>query len=292
MDELNQENQEEVVEQIDGFEDITDPKVLDIIKKEKGLNGEEEQENEEQVEDKPKLYAGTYKTIEALRKGVSDIGSTLPQYIIDGMSDSALEQHYKELRTNMSKNGRKFGEQKKEEPKEEKKEEQNNFSIKDGMNELKTFFKENGYISDEIYDKLEKAGLDADFIDEYAEKLDYEQKEFSRKIIEMSGGQEQFFAIKEWAESNIPQDELDAIGRLPYNTMMIALEGIKTRYEKANQQKQKQPERIIGATKTSSSSGGYSNVDEYMRDVRNPKYGKDKYFTENVESRFSKSKFK
>lgn len=282
--EIIEEQKEPIV--IEGFEDITDEKVLKIIQDAK--NGSVEEESEEEPNDEPKMYAGVYKTLDALKKGITDIGSTLPKYMIDGMSEDALEQYYIELRKDMSKNGKK----KTEDKKEEKKDNNEKVDPKVYIQELNQFFKDEGYVSDEIYDKLEEAGIPSDIIDGYVEKLEIEQTQFGEKVINLAGGTEQFFIIKEWAENNISQQELDAIGKLPYNTMLLAMEGIKNRYEKANGKTEpKANTRIVGKT-GSVSSGGYESREDYFRDVKNSKYGRDKHFTDSVEKRFSQSRFK
>ena len=66
-------------------------------------DGDDDPLPSDEGDDGDKLFANKYKSVDELRKGIENIGSDLPQYVIDGMSDEALEQHYTEL--NKAKSG-------------------------------------------------------------------------------------------------------------------------------------------------------------------------------------------
>ncbi|MEA3471586.1 MAG: hypothetical protein U9R24_07700, partial [Thermodesulfobacteriota bacterium] len=40
------------------------------------------------------LYANKYKSVDELKKGINNLGTKLPDYILDGLSNGALEMHY------------------------------------------------------------------------------------------------------------------------------------------------------------------------------------------------------
>lgn len=70
-------------------------------------------------EEGDKKYAGKYDSIEDLRKGIGQLNSTLPDYVLEGMSEEALERHYKELESNFHQDnsGRKHSQKEEEQPK-------------------------------------------------------------------------------------------------------------------------------------------------------------------------------
>jgi len=235
-----------------------------------------------------KLYAGKYKNVDELKKGIKNIGSKLPEYVIDGMNDSALEKHYQELQSSFSKTGRKFAEESMDSKEDTKKTEPKG-DLKQRFIEMEDYFKEHGEVSNEIYNKLNKAGIPDDVVDRYAERLEAEQIQFSRKVIDIAGGEQRFFEIKDWAEANIPQRELDAISKLPYDTMIIAMQGIQSRYEQATG-RTKQPTRLEGRTGFVHSTS-YKSQGDYLADVSDKRYGNDKRYTDAVEKKFNNSKF-
>lgn len=273
------------------FEQTKDPmaqKILDELSK-------NSPDNEEQEQEEDKLYAGKYKTVDELKKGILNIGSELPDYVINGMSEEALEKYYTDLNKNFSSQKkdekRKFGEQKEkqEEKKEDKKEEAN--VSKPKWSDIDAEFREKGFISDETYDKFEKAGFDSDDVDAYAEKVQTQVVAFTKQVFDLAGGQDKFEEIRAWAEDgNVHPSELEAIGKMPFDAMLSAMKGIKARYDLENRNKQQTNQRIEGNVSTQQSGDIYRNQEEYLKDVMLPKYGFDKRFQAEVDAKFKRSK--
>jgi len=274
-------------------------KIIDEINGEK-IDEEVELPSDSKSGDVEKLFAEKYKTIDELKKGISGLKSELPDYVIDGMNDEALEKHYVELRKTFSKKDdnnkdRKFVKEEVKENKDDKPDDKK-VEVTGLWKALENDFKTTGTISTEMYDKFEELGIPSDIVDGYADKIHSEQVDFTNKIYEMSGGQEQYAEIKDWAEDgNIPQSELDAIAKMPYDAMLSAMSGIKARFDIANnkntEEHKKEETRITGDTKKTS-SGSYTSQESYMKDVANKKYGQNRAYTEAVDRKFENSKFK
>ena len=286
----------------DVSEETQDKDAQKIIDEANGTPPKEEDEIELPSDEKPadedKLFAEKYKTIEDLRKGITGLKSTLPEYVLDGMNDEALEKHYVELRKDFSgddKKDRKFEEEKVEEKPDDKPDEKK-VEVAGLWKSLENDFKTTGKISTEMYDKFDELGIPSDIVDGYADKIHGEQVDFTNKVYEMSGGQDEFKAIKEWSEAgNIHQSELDAIAKMPYDAMLSAMSGIKARFDiamsKADDKDEEVPKRIVGNT-GKTSGGAYTSQEAYMSDVANKKYGQNRAYTEAVDRKFANSKFK
>ncbi|MGB1226423.1 MAG: hypothetical protein ACPG9K_00915 [Poseidonibacter sp.] len=293
------------------FEKSTDPKVQEIIdaardneENHEEQNGEDDDivlpsdnpDNEEDGEenndsqDKP-LFAGKYKTVDDLKNGIKHLKSELPQYILDGMNDAALEQHYKELNKNFSGSKEKrYSDNKDEKPEIDKDEgEKQAPKLDDLWNELKDNFKFSNKISDEMYNSFKEAGIPDSVVDTYADGLLREQVDFTNKVLEISGGEDEYKKIKEWAEENYSQAELDSMTQMDYSGMLMSVRGIKAEYDKSNGS-DKPKDRIRGNSGSGSNGSMYKDNDDYLKDVSHPKYGKDKRYTQAVESKFKRSK--
>lgn len=261
-------------------------------------NSEEENvdNNDDSVEQKEnKLFANKYKTVDDLKKGIKNIGSTLPDYIIEGMNESALEKHYLDLQKEFSSKDRKFNKETKVETKQEEKEtkepkEETKVVSADLFNEAEQYFIENGGLNDELYDKLEKAGIPSSIVDRHIEMVQKEAIAFTKEVYSMAGGEQEYNAIKTWAEDGgIDSEELDYISSIKDKNKLIgALKSVKARYDLANNKNQ----RINGETKTNNTSGSYKSQDEYLKDVSNPKYLTDELFRKQVDRKLANSKFK
>lgn len=248
-----------------------------------------EDPNEKETSETSKL-AGKYNSIEDLRNGVKNINPDVPDYILNGLNDEALEQYYLDQQKDLSSNGRKYSENKTKDnldDDENVQEKKDASSPEELWKELDEGFREDGIVSEELYEKMNKAGIPDSVIDKYADALQKEQVEIANKIVDLAGGQENFNAMKEWAEDgNISKAELDAISALPYDALLGALEGIKVRYEKANPVVNEAVRLTGGQTTT---SGSYRNQSEYIMDVSDSRYGSDKRYTKLVDDKFQNS---
>ena len=263
------------------------------------IDDEEDNKNKlpsDVTEEENKLFADKYKNVDDLKKGITELKSTLPQYVIDGMSDSALEQHYVELRKNFSgkkdatdKTVRKFAEDEVVEEKVVEEKIVEKVKSSELWNDLQTNFEATGKVTSEMYDKLEEMGIPSDVVDNYVDGIHSKQVAFTNSVYEIAGGQEQFAEIKAWAEDgNISDAELDALKNMSYEAIIGSYKGIKARYDLA---KGTNGVRITGSTNTNSGAG-YLNQADYMKDVADRRYGQNRVYTESVDAKFSKSSFK
>lgn len=268
---------------------------------EEDVNNDEEQDNGSKEQKDTKLFANKYKTVDELKKGIKNIGSTLPDYIIEGMNDTALEKHYLDLQKEFSSKDRKFSRDNKETKQEETKqeEEKDNKETKetkdvkvsaDLFNKAEQYFIENGGLSNELYDELEKAGIPSSIVDRHISMVQQEAIMFTKEVYSMAGGEQAYNDIKNWAENGgIDKDELDYISSIQDKTKLIgALKNIKARYDLANN---KTP-RINGDNNTSNTSGSYKTQEEYLKDVSSSKYHTDELFRKTVDKKLANSKFK
>lgn len=234
------------------------------------------------------LYAGKYKTVDELKKGITNIGSDLPDYILEGLSEDALEKHYKDLE---SKLGSKTKEPQGDEDKTGDKEvDEARATISDDLfAEAEAEFIDKSSLSSSMYDKLNKAGIPNHVVDKFIRSVEVERNAVANKIVEIAGGQDQFEAMRDWAENGgISEAELNSIGELPYEAMLGAIEGVKARFERANGGVA--PTRINGSIQTTS-DGAYRNQNDYILDVSDRRYGKDQKYTSKVDAKFKNSSF-
>ena len=284
----------------DGLDGVRSPEAQAIIDKELGVVNEDNENKEEDIvlpsdegddnEGEDRVYANKYKSVEELKKGIENIGSTLPDYVINGMSDEALEKHYTELNKEFSKGnkeGRKHIEKKEDDTKKESKSEDKPKEVSDELwKELDSTFTDTGNITSEQYDKLNKIGIPDGMVDRYLDGLKSKQVTFTKEVYAMAGGEEQYKEIKSWAEDNLPQEELEAIsGMKDYSQIQLALRGVKAMYDASNGTQG----NTIRGNGTTSSVSGYRSEAEYFADVRDPRYNSDGRFRDKVRAKFAKS---
>ena len=249
-------------------------------------DGEKVELPSDEIEEEDKTYAKVFKSVGELKKGIDNLGSTLPDYVLDGMTDEALERHYSELRSDYDSED-KVNERKHAEKKDEA-EDKPSENISDKLwSELDVEFNTNGTITDEQYNQLNKAGIPDAVIDKYLDGLNAETEKFTQDVYAVAGGKEQYEEIKAWAEENFTQKELNAVASGSHTDMLLKMKGIKADYMSQTNNGQ---DRFRGS-QGGSSNGGYRSQQDYIMDRMSPDYKKSAKFRAKVESKFKASSF-
>ena len=282
------------------IEETLDKDAQAIIDKANGVKEDDEpneddklpsDEQSDETNDDDRKLAGKYANVDELKKGITQLKSELPQYVIDGMSEEALEQHYVELQKNFSsKKDRKF-EKPDDEPEEKEGDENESPTTaisKELWTDLSKEFEATGSITSEMYDNLEKAGIPSEVVDNYIDGLNSKQVAFTNDVLEIAGGQEQYDVIKEWAEDgNVDGALLEAMQTMSYSQILPIYKGIKAQFDAQNKEPAK---RIVGDT-NGKTGKGYTSQEAYMKDVADKRYGQNRAYTESVDKKFELSKF-
>lgn len=244
----------------------------------------EENQEEEQEE---RIYANSFKNVTELRKGIDNLGSNLPDYVLEGMNDDALEKHYIELR-------KEFSSRKQEKPEDKSEKPSDNISD-DLWSGLEATYAETGDITPEQRAELNKSGIPDKMIDGYLEGLkaqakasSMEQEQFTNNIYELAGGKEEYETIKAWAEENYSQAELNAIASGSYDEIYFKMKGIKADYIAKNGAIT--ADRLRGGN-TNRGGDSYRSQQEYLTDRMDRRYKTDAKYRAKVNDKFKNSTF-
>lgn len=207
-----------------------------------------------------------------------------PQQKIAGKFDSVedLEKAYKELE-------KKLGQ-----PKEQQETPSENEAEKAvenaglNMEDMSNYYEENGQLSDEHYEALEKSGIPREYVDAYIEGIEAQAQIHNDRILSQVGGAEQYAEMTEWAKANMNEREIDrynrAIDTNDPEIMEQAIMGLAYRYraEVGNS-----PKLLEGQGK--GSSGGFDSVAQLTAAMSDPRYAKDPAYRRDVEQRLARS---
>lgn len=283
MEDLQQEEltQEQLAEAKQEIRDSYEAKKMET-------NEEVSLPSEEVKETEPRVYAGVYKNVDELKKGIANLGSTLPEYVLNGMNEDALEKYYIDLR-------RDFSSKKKEERVDNTKVDETNKPktvSSELWSDLDKTFTETGGITEEQYKALDKAGIPKNVVDNYINGLKAQQTSFVNELVEIAGGVEQYDAMKLWAEENYTQEELDIITSGTPKEVALKVKGLKAEYLASvgnNTKATSNYDRVRGTGK--SSSDGYATQQEWMQDRMDRRYRTDARYKAKVDSKFKSSSF-
>ena len=160
------------------------------------------------------------------------------------------------------------------------------------MDDFTREFTESGTLSEESFQKLEKAGFPRPLVEQYlaGAKVNVTiAKEQEAEIKGTVGGPEAYKALTQWAADNLNADEIEA-----YNSIMasgdikaikFAVSGLKARYDA-----QAEPNLIRGnARPAAAKTDVFRSAAEVVAAMKDSRYGKDPAYTRDVEMKLARS---
>lgn len=150
---------------------------------------------------------------------------------------------------------------------------------------------ENGEISEEAYEKFEKAGLSKDLVDSLLENQANEGNRVKNELLETVGGEEAYEKISEWALANKSESEIEAFNKAmrsgDADIAKMALRGLRADYEEANGN---DPDLVKGdGSNVRTGPEGYDSWDEVHEDMANPKYKTSRSYRAKVDEKLAAS---
>lgn len=148
-----------------------------------------------------------------------------------------------------------------------------------------------GELSKASLDALEKAGYPKAFINSYINGLEAISEKFVNTVVGMAGGQEQYSQVIAYLQSQpkaVARAFNETIETGNLGQIKLALDGIMSQmratYGTANA-------TLMGGQRGYGVNTGYTNTDEMVKDMSDPRYQKDPVFTRQVYNKIQNAKF-
>lgn len=108
-------------------------------------------------------------------------------------------------------------------------------------------------------------------------------------VMEAAGGEDTYAKMVQWAAVALPAEQVAVYNKQvesgDRHATLFAVEGLRAKYEAAVGR----DPRLLKGTGMPTTVGGYRNVAEWQRDVRNPQYKTDPNFRDEVQRRLAAS---
>lgn len=170
-------------------------------------------------------------------------------------------------------------------PQEEKEENINIIDTKVYIDEFAT----NGKLSEDSYEKIEKAGISRDIVDLYIEGQKAIFTLHTNELMAVAGGKDEYNKMINWATENLSDSEKDAFNDAVYSSDKsvgkLAVSGLYARYK--NQNNYSLGSRIEADNNKIFDT--YSSMAEMVRDVQDERYKQDEAFRKIVAEKASRS---
>lgn len=218
-----------------------------------------------------------------------------PQWLPEKFkSPEDLAKAYAELESKMG--GKKEAPQQTEAPTEEKVQNATETQVADELQskgldlyEFSAEFAQKGAISEESYEKLEKAGYPRNIVDQFVEGQKARAALYESEVKSVAGGDKQFNEMVEWAKVNMTPQEINA-----YNAAIDSGDPAKAKlavagvYQKFSQARPQEPNLFKGST-SGIAGDAYESVAQLQKDMASPDYKTDPAFRAKVQSKLSRS---
>ena len=248
--------------------EINEKAPSEIEPTEEETNTESEELPQEQS-DRPEWLPEKFKSPEDMSKAYSELEKKLGQSPEEGTEESEQVEE-------------------KAEDKEEQSEENTSEAYQAVAEASKEFFENDGQLSEETYNTLEKAGLPRDLVDSYAAGQQALQQSEEGQIKSVAQGN--YEAMAEWANENLPQEEVeafdDAVTGGTVSQAKLAVQGLYARYQNEVGAKPKLTQGGVNGASTMP----FRSMQELARAQSDPRYKSgDKAYHEEIDRRLQVS---
>ena len=238
------------------------------IEPEEETNTESEELPQEQS-DRPEWLPEKFKSPEDMSKAYSELEKKLGQSPEEGTEESEQVEE-------------------KSEDQEEQTEENTSEAYQAVAEASKEFFENDGQLSEETYNTLEKAGLPRDLVDSYAAGQQALQQSEEGQIKSVAQGN--YEAMAEWANENLPQEEVEAFDEAvtggTVSQAKLAVQGLYARYQNEVGAKPKLTQGGVNGASTMP----FRSMQELARAQSDPRYKSgDKAYHEEIDRRLQVS---
>lgn len=145
-------------------------------------------------------------------------------------------------------------------------------------------YNEYGALSSKTMADLAQAGYPAEVIEGFIESRQNLESEFTDAVYSAAGGEQAYNKVIEWAQGNLSNKVLSSFNRAIDNNNLEAValmfEGMKAKM--VAKQGTRNP-TIMGGGVTNGGYKGFSNKQEVVEAMSDPRYGTDPHYTRSVE---------
>ncbi len=255
-----------------------------MLKKAEGADvpADELKPEEKKAEEAPKLLAGKFKSADELEKAYAELQKKLgektqaPPQEKKPVEKTAEEKAAAE-KAEAERVAALTPEQKAAEEAAKKATEKAGVNFQD----LSKEFAENGELSAESYEALEKGGIPREMVDQFIDGQIAAAKLARADVTNSVGGEEKFNEIISWAKDNLSAEDIAAYNKIATGkdtgAIKVALAGLKAKFDADGGS---EPNLIGGDQK--GGVVGYKSFDELKKDQADPKYATDPAFRAEV----------
>jgi len=158
------------------------------------------------------------------------------------------------------------------------------------MQSLANEYSENGELTQESLEALEKVGITKDVVDQFISGQQAVAQQMHTEVVDEVGGKEAYDTMVEWAADNLPDEEVDAFNDAldsgNIQQIKLAVRGLQAQFTESEGM---EPSRHLGGSNSGDGLATYTSTEQMMRDMQDPRYAEDPAFRKQVEQKLARS---
>ena len=149
-------------------------------------------------------------------------------------------------------------------------------------------YADTGTLSEEAYQALEEAGFSQSLVDSWIAGQDALAESTKQGVFSLTGGEEQYANMINWASQNLPEHEIDAFNATmntqDKNMIELAVQGMFARYRS-----EAEPNLIQGTNSSGASGGKFESTAQMTAAMADPRYANDPAYRQEVANKLARS---
>ena len=149
------------------------------------------------------------------------------------------------------------------------------------------YYAENGELSEEHYESLDKLGLKKEYVDNYVRGVQAQQQQLQAQLMGVAGGEEDYGQMMVWMNENLSAEEVEAYDRVvgsgDVDQITMLIQGMSALFKSASGSgpaTQLQGQTVPGIA-------GFRSKGEIMEAMSDPRYESDAAYREDVTRKMS-----
>ncbi|MBN9564800.1 MAG: hypothetical protein J0G29_01705 [Alphaproteobacteria bacterium] len=157
------------------------------------------------------------------------------------------------------------------------------------LSELTQEYQQQGTLSEERYQQLEKLGISKPFVDTYIKGVQSQANEAVQKAYAAVGGKETFEQMQQWATHNLSKEQILAFNEIVttspnMDAAILAIKGLYADYRQA------QEPSLLQGKGSGHDTSVFESLAQVTEAIKDPRYEKDPAYRRAVESKLARSR--
>ncbi len=157
------------------------------------------------------------------------------------------------------------------------------------MQDLSAEYEQAGQLSEDSYEKLEKAGINREYVDGYIRGQEALATQYQSEVFDVAGGQQGYTEMIQWAAQNLSTEEINAFNTTVNSGNLeqakLSVQGLMAKYTTSEGNEP----RLVKGVASGEAVSVFRSTAELVAAMKDPKYKNDPAYRQDVIDKLGRS---